>query len=427
MDRSAGGLARRVGGAAWRLAAAAGLGVAACSSPPPDASQPAAGFNTGLATLADPARDPAAHLPPVTAESDQPVALPADMAAWAEQSALDLQRLLDEQKAGQASPVATEPTPDAPTLLVESTSRPEDPSPPAPEPAAIVAAQQPEPIPVVLPPPPPEAGESLDERIDQAAAALVGLLRKRAAGSSAPVRDYLALAALEAIRPGVASDPATGGMVVGENLLLPSEWRSVQAVRELLTAAVAEADKPGDPAKLADLMAGAAARLNQQRPLRIAAAALCSRVNGYGQYAPFEPARFVAGRPQRLIVYTEIEHFRNRPVRESDRRAVSAGTAGAGDRWAIELSQELNLFRDTESQLVLRRPEQTVIETSRNQRREFFLVHEVLLPQTLTVGRYRLKITMRDKTSGAVDEAILPIDIVADPALAAETTRGGFD
>lgn len=423
MDRSAGTLARRAGGASLRLVAAAGLGIAACSSPPPRAEAPTDGFTTGLVTLTDPTRDPASHLPTVEADPEQPLAPPADMAAWAEQAALDLQRLLDERKEARSEPSTVEP-PAPPTASNSPALTPAiDPSAAEPPPAIVVQ----EPTPTVIPVPVAESDVPLEQRIHVAAASLVSLLRERAAGSNTPVRDYLALAALEAIRPGIASDPATGGMVVGDTLLLPSEWRAVQAVRDMLTKAVTEAETPGDPDKLADLLEEAAAQLNEQRPLRIAAAALCSRVTGYGQYVPFEPARFVAGRPQRLIVYTEVEHFRNRPVRESDRRAVSAGAASAGDRWAIELSQELNLFRDTESQLVLRRPEQTVIETSRNRRREFFLVHEVLLPQTLTVGRYRLKITMRDKTSGAVDEVILPIDVVADPALAAETPRVGFD
>ena len=56
----------------------------------------------------------------------------------------------------------------------------------------------------------------------------------------------------------------------------------------------------------------------------------------------------------------------------------------------------------------------TIVDISRRQRRDFYLVADIELPPTLTVGGYQLKVTLVDETTGAEDAALIPIDIVAD-------------
>jgi hypothetical protein len=54
------------------------------------------------------------------------------------------------------------------------------------------------------------------------------------------------------------------------------------------------------------------------------------------------------------------------------------------------------------------------VDTSRNKRRDFYLINRIELPSTLSIGRYQLKVIMRDLVSGAEAEAIIPIEIVAE-------------
>lgn len=145
-------------------------------------------------------------------------------------------------------------------------------------------------------------------------------------------------------------------------------------------------------------------------------AALCTRVTGFGKLEamPLRKGRnafvFPAARVNRAIVYVELENFGYRPARSTD------PDYAAGDAWAVELSTEIQLLDDPDSILQFKERERTVIETGRNKRRDFYLVQEIELPPTLTVGAYNLKLILRDK-SGAEpvrSEVILPVQIVAD-------------
>lgn len=145
-------------------------------------------------------------------------------------------------------------------------------------------------------------------------------------------------------------------------------------------------------------------------------AALCTRVTGFGKLEamPIRKGRnafvFPAARVNRAIVYVELENFGYRPAKSTDPDFT------AGDAWAVELSTEIQLLDDPDSILQFKERERTVIETGRNKRRDFYLVQEIELPPTLTVGAYNLKLILRDK-SGAEpvrSEIVLPVQIVAD-------------
>ncbi|MEC9373748.1 MAG: hypothetical protein VYC34_07885, partial [Planctomycetota bacterium] len=83
--------------------------------------------------------------------------------------------------------------------------------------------------------------------------------------------------------------------------------------------------------------------------------------------------------------------------------------------------QQISLYHDADGVLAWRTEREALSDFSRNRRREFYTVQLVELPETLTVGRYQLKVTVRDKTTDAISEATVPIEIVADPSL----TRAG--
>ncbi|MBU6413515.1 MAG: hypothetical protein KGS45_08575 [Planctomycetes bacterium] len=151
-------------------------------------------------------------------------------------------------------------------------------------------------------------------------------------------------------------------------------------------------------------------------------AALCTKVTGFGKLEamPIRKGRnafvFPAARVNRAIVYVELENFGYRPAKSTDPDFAS------GDAWAVELSTEIQLLDDPDSILQFKERERTVIETGRNKRRDFYLVQEIELPPTLTVGAYNLKLILRDK-SGAEpvrSEIVLPVQIVADVTASVE-------
>ena len=116
-----------------------------------------------------------------------------------------------------------------------------------------------------------------------------------------------------------------------------------------------------------------------------------------------------AGRALPAIVYVEVENFTSRPAKETDPIIQGVSTA---DQTSVELTQSLSLFQDATSLLVWHRPPQVAIETSRGVRRDFYLTQMIELPRTLGVGKYNLKVTIKDRTTGSEAEAIIPITLM---------------
>lgn len=247
--------------------------------------------------------------------------------------------------------------------------------------------------------------EQIAEHVEQIAA----ILRTRLDGGEMEINTLLALSAMEGVRPGTLEESVDP---LELELLRPQDRSALEALRQVVSAPHEVAPSTDD---VADRFLDAADLVWEAKPMNIRFATLAQRVLGFGRYEPFDQAAFVAGRPQRMIVYTEIDNFAQRPYRESDADALATGSLGA--EWCVELSQELQLYRD--GAYVWGKREQTVLEASRNRRRDFYLVHQIELPPTLTVGPYELKIIMRDKTSNEVDEWIIPFRYVADSVAAA--------
>ena len=73
--------------------------------------------------------------------------------------------------------------------------------------------------------------------------------------------------------------------------------------------------------------------------------------------------------------------------------------------------------------LAWRRPEERVAIRSDRPRTEVYLGTVIDLPASLSVGRYQLKVILRDLADGSEDERVIPIEIVADPRLTNRSTR----
>lgn len=242
-------------------------------------------------------------------------------------------------------------------------------------------------------------GVTLDERIRAASGDLTRLLSERAAASTAPLAD---LAVASALAAG-AGEPAPD-LSLGSAQLAPSERAAVMAVHGLVGTLRSAAAGSESGVDVADALQRSADEASAGLPLRITDAKLCTRVNGFGDYSELDVNAFLAGRASPVIVYAQVDRFMSR--------------AGAGGRQIVEMSQELNIYHEADGAHCWKRPAQTVTESTRTRRRDFYLTNAIELPSTLTVGKYRLKVTMRDATGGGVAETTIPFSIVADPALA---------
>ncbi len=144
--------------------------------------------------------------------------------------------------------------------------------------------------------------------------------------------------------------------------------------------------------------------------VEIADLRLCRSVSGFGVFEPFEDHTFTAGAAVRMVLYVEIDGF------ATDVTPVPAAAGGEGDAelHRVRLEQEVLLFRDADGLLVWSREPQKIQDESRRKRRDFWSVQLLELPANLGVGRYRLKVTLRDEVSNTVDERSVPLRLVAE-------------
>jgi len=140
-----------------------------------------------------------------------------------------------------------------------------------------------------------------------------------------------------------------------------------------------------------------------EQPLRVSTVELCRRVRGYGVYEAFDSHVFLAGREQPIIIYAEVDHYQTVEAENS--------------RYQVKLAQEVVLYNESDGLAVWRQPRVEILDESRNQRRDFFVVQMIRLPQRLGVGKYVLKVRVTDLHNQSLDEATIPIQLVADQSM----------
>jgi hypothetical protein len=139
-------------------------------------------------------------------------------------------------------------------------------------------------------------------------------------------------------------------------------------------------------------------RLRSQADLMIPAAALCRSVEGFGKYEPLEPARFAAGKEHKAIIYCEVANF--------------ASNLNERQMWETRLKQDLVLYTEFGAPVWNDRTE-TIIDSARNRRHDFFVNKRIVIPANLTIGRYLLKVSIVDTQANRVAEATVPLVIAA--------------
>ena len=336
------------------------------------AAQAALDLQAVLDTMNDPAKSPAATSAPAATPGKTP---PGGPDAETKPLSSGLANLSGETRAAGAG-APPEPVTAPPTL-------------PAPDPKAIAAADA------------AWSGEAPSDPLLQLATDMAGLLKTTNPDGSARIADGVALAAIEAMHPGSVAELDSASSLLGQRLA-PDDRSALLAARQRVLSKPDQANQQ---------LIAALTKIAPAAGVKISRAALCTRVLGFGRYDAIPNNTFVAGQPIRLIVYTELDHFASRPARDGDPLQASVPLA---DQKSVELSQTLTLYHDPSGLQAWHRPAQRVVETSQRSRRDFFLIHQIELPATLSVGRYSLKVTVTDQTTGAVDEVNLPINITGD-------------
>lgn len=233
------------------------------------------------------------------------------------------------------------------------------------------------------------------DRRDTLAHELASILSDLVESGQDPGASALALASLETLLP------EDTGALVDDGVLSEPERASLDAVRSLLGAMTSEGELVS-PDQMSERLEQVKHQIDAWAGLSIKRAALCTRVDGYGRYETFPSYRFAAGQAHEVIVYTELDRFTQRE---------SIGPDGQ-TRYGIELSQRLELYHAADDLNTWNRAAETVRDESRNRLRDYYLTNRVFLPANLGVGRYHLKIVMRDLIGEKVAETIIPIEIV---------------
>lgn len=371
----------------WIIVAIAAVILAACQSPSPGDRKTSTAF---YASSPSPARANVAQ--------DTETAVISQATAYAQR----LQPLVNTPSPRPEPPQEpASPPPAVQWIDLRPAAEPSSVSPSAPNPAA-----QPPPPESAEKPTPPESSSSSSSNTAPSLEAcdrqvlLAELARRLRSGSEPALRRAVAVVGL------MLTDPSVELSETDLEPLDPSQRQLIQRFARLVRELAAGLES-GQPEPTVNQVRQLLEEWTGPRPLRIRTLQLCRRVRGFGVYETLGTDRFLAGRSHRMILYLELENFRSQPSTAADGTAV----------FQVRLQQQVRLFHAADGLEVWRLEPVQIVDESRNQRRDFFVVQLIELPANLTVGRYLLKVRVEDVHGGSVDEATAEIHIVADPAL----------
>lgn len=272
------------------------------------------------------------------------------------------------------------------------------PTPPPPPKPAPVAKKDPIPA--------PQTATKATASADQRDAAVAQLMEQIRAGQDPAMSRALSAATIKALDPSKTLD--------AEDLksLTDAQREQVTRYHELVRQLMSQLAAGGRSADSERLISDLRSLITAGEGLKIRQVQLCRRVNGFGVYDAFENNTFLAAREAAMIVYAELDRFKS--------------VKGADESYTVSLSQEIVLYNESDGLAVWRQPAVEVVDKSRNQRRDFFVVQLIRLPARLSVGKYVLKVRIIDTQAGnggSLDEASVPIQIVADPSLVTSSPK----
>jgi hypothetical protein len=140
-------------------------------------------------------------------------------------------------------------------------------------------------------------------------------------------------------------------------------------------------------------------RLRGLAELSVPTVALCTKATIFGVYDPIDPARFIAGKEQQVVVYCEVENFLSLPNQKN--------------LYETKLTRDIVLYTEASGLPVWSDQKRTYDDLCHRRRHDFFIARVITLPANLTIGRYLLKVTVEDQQAKHIAENTVPIEIVA--------------
>lgn len=246
----------------------------------------------------------------------------------------------------------------------------------------------------VAPPIPDAAAASLV--VDPAITALAGyrrtLLDRVIDGADGPLDELVAMTFTLTADPDARIDPEYYRGLTEEQREMVDAFEAF--AREAAPALAGDAD----PEALVEITERLRDRLARTPMLALRNPAMCTAVEGFGTIERIEHTAFPAGVETPVLIYAEVDEF--------------TSALDEGGEWVTDLEMRTRIYSDRETRPVWEGDWHRVLDRSRTQRRDFFITQELWIPEALSLGRYHVKLELRDRASGAVDEHALPFDVV---------------
>ena len=229
---------------------------------------------------------------------------------------------------------------------------------------------------------------------------LARALQERSVNGQTPMRDLTVMAALAMLDKDRIIHPEAIESLTDEQraaLTALQQW--------FLAMEHGMDDQEATLEMLTETIRGLQASLKQKPGFGLAQQSLVTRVGGFGDVdewtlrSEHDEYNFIAHSGQEIILYMELEGF--------DSRLDTKG------QWETATSQELVIYSDRDGIPVWRESWQTATDRSRTRRSDYFTAQKVTIPTNLSVGKYQLKVRVRDEQTQAESEATIPFVMTA--------------
>lgn len=229
---------------------------------------------------------------------------------------------------------------------------------------------------------------------------LARALHHRSTIGQTPMRDLTVVAALSILDANRSIQPEIHDSLTAEQTAV------LDALQQwFLVLEHGIDDRDGALTMLAESVHGLQASLQQKPNFKLAQKSLVTRVGGFGDVdewtlrSEHDEYNFIAHSGQEIILYLELEGFESR-----------LDTKG---QWETATSQQLVIYSDRDGIPVWRESWQTATDLSRTRRSDYFTAQKMKIPTNLSVGKYQLKVRIRDEQTQAESEATIPFVMTA--------------
>jgi len=134
-------------------------------------------------------------------------------------------------------------------------------------------------------------------------------------------------------------------------------------------------------------------RLGEMAQLVVRNLNFCTEVTSFGVYQPFAETKFSAG--QEVLLYAEIENFKSEQTEKG---------------WHSSLRSSYEIL-DPQGHRVADHEFAVTQDNCRNQRRDFFILYNLFMPERIYPGTYTLQLTIEDALSNKIGQSSIDFEI----------------